>query len=192
MAGDDHAFGTVYVTVAEASLSSTATATPDTIVFEGSSQLSAAAKGGTGSYAYSWAPAASLNNGAIANPEASPTVTTKYTVIVTDVNTSETASAQVTVHVKDAPPTPIACFTWTPTSPTPLQTVTFDAACSHGNIREYRWWFIVITGDPVFIQNDPQTSITFGLAGTFKVKLEVVEIGTGATDSIVQEILLGN
>ena len=42
--------------------------------------------GTTGNYTYSWSPAASLSDAAAANPDASPSVTTTYTVVVTDAN----------------------------------------------------------------------------------------------------------
>lgn len=47
--------------------------------------LNAVASGGNGgSYTYSWTPSAGLSNPNIANPVATPTVTTYYTVIVSD------------------------------------------------------------------------------------------------------------
>jgi len=54
------------------------------------------ASGGT---AYSWSPAADLSNNSIANPVASPTVNTTYTVTVTDNNgCSATDNMVLTVH----------------------------------------------------------------------------------------------
>ena len=46
--------------------------------------LSASASGGTPGYTYNWSPASGLNNTTIANPVASPAVTTTYVVTVTD------------------------------------------------------------------------------------------------------------
>lgn len=57
------------------------------------------ASGGT---VYSWSPAAGLSSTTIANPVASPTVTTTYTVIVKDVNGCSN-SDQVNVTIKTAP-----------------------------------------------------------------------------------------
>jgi hypothetical protein len=48
--------------------------------------LNATPAGGTAPYAYEWAPAATLNNAFIQNPEATPQFTTTYTVTVTDAN----------------------------------------------------------------------------------------------------------
>lgn len=44
------------------------------------------ASGGTSPYTYSWTPTTGLNDAGIANPTASPAVTTTYTVTVTDSN----------------------------------------------------------------------------------------------------------
>ncbi|MFO7723873.1 MAG: T9SS type A sorting domain-containing protein, partial [Bacteroidales bacterium] len=48
--------------------------------------LNATPAGGTAPYTYEWSPAASLNNPLIQNPEATPQVTTVYTVTITDQN----------------------------------------------------------------------------------------------------------
>jgi hypothetical protein len=44
------------------------------------------ASGGTSPYSYSWSPTSGLSSSTIANPTASPTITTIYTVTVTDMN----------------------------------------------------------------------------------------------------------
>ncbi|MFC1927696.1 hypothetical protein ACFLW7_03875 [Chloroflexota bacterium] len=56
------------------------------------------ASGGTPLYTYSWTPTTGLNNAGFANPTASPTVSTTYTVTVTDSNGC-TDSDDVTVTV---------------------------------------------------------------------------------------------
>ena len=56
---------------------------PDMIKTGSSVQLSGSAIGGTAPYTWLWSPAGSLNNPAIQNPVASPTVTTTYTLTVT-------------------------------------------------------------------------------------------------------------
>ncbi len=53
------------------------------------------ATGGTGPYTYSWAPSTGLNNSTVANPSASPSVTTTYTVTVTDSKGCTTTDAVV-------------------------------------------------------------------------------------------------
>ncbi len=85
----------VVVTV---NLSPTLDAGADVGVCIGSSvQLNAS---GTGSFV--WSPSAGLSNSTIANPVASPTTTTTYTVTLTDGNTC-TANDQLTVTVNPLP-----------------------------------------------------------------------------------------
>ena len=91
-----------------ATLDATASATPTTIAEGSSSQLQANVSGGSGAYTYSWSPANSLNNASIANPVATPTQQTTYTVTVSDGNTSTTAS--VTIQVVKAPTNLIVAF----------------------------------------------------------------------------------
>jgi hypothetical protein len=52
----------------------------------------------TGGYTYDWAPTAGLDNPAIANPYASPTSTTTYSVLVTSGSCQAVDSVTVTVH----------------------------------------------------------------------------------------------
>jgi hypothetical protein len=75
----------------------TVTANPSTITTGGSSQLNAAATGGTGTYAYSWTsnPAGFSSN--LPNPVVSPTATTTYTVQV--VSGTQTKKGSVNVNV---------------------------------------------------------------------------------------------
>ena len=68
-------------------------------IFE-STQLSA-----SGGFAYNWSPSSGLNNPTIANPIASPTVTTTYTANITNVNTlgdTCTQSLTTTVNIIDS------------------------------------------------------------------------------------------
>jgi hypothetical protein len=84
----------------------TADAGPDrTINFGGSVGIggSPTAIGGTPPYTYSWTPTTGLNNPTIANPIASPTSTTIYTVLVTD-NNGCTDTDSMTVTVQTLPP----------------------------------------------------------------------------------------
>jgi len=81
----------------------TAEAGPDKIIaLGGSCILQGSAGGGVGGpYTYSWAPPETLDNANIAGPTATPTVTTLYTLTVTDaLSTPGTDTATVTV----APP----------------------------------------------------------------------------------------
>lgn len=76
-----------------------ATATPPTINLGGSSQLLATPLGGVPPYTFAWVPVTSLNQSDIANPVASPTITTIYDVTVTDaIGLHATASVVVNVQ----------------------------------------------------------------------------------------------
>ena len=83
----------------------TATATPPAICLGLSSDLQVNVVGGVAPFAYAWTPSATLSDPTVFNPIATPTVTTAYHVIVTDA-TSNTTTADVTVTVNNAPPTP--------------------------------------------------------------------------------------
>lgn len=83
------------VVVTATSLTVPAMASPQ-ICFGGNTQLNGTTPGGVG---YSWSPATGLSNPNIANPVASPTVTTTYTLTVTDASgCSGTTTVQVTVN----------------------------------------------------------------------------------------------
>ncbi|HRY31557.1 MAG TPA: C25 family cysteine peptidase [Bacteroidales bacterium] len=83
----------------------TALASPATICLGNTAQLSVNSTGGMQPFTYQWAPAASLNNATLANPVASPTTTTTYTVTVTDQNNQAVIST-VVVNVNSIPVTP--------------------------------------------------------------------------------------
>lgn len=76
----------------------TVTADPGTVACGQSSQLTATAIGGTGTYTYSWTPTEGLNYANIANPVATPLLSTTYTVTVTDTD-GNTGTASVNVNV---------------------------------------------------------------------------------------------
>ncbi|TPD70402.1 choice-of-anchor L domain-containing protein, partial [Flavobacterium microcysteis] len=81
-----------------------ANAGPDvTICPGGNTQLS-----GSGGVVYSWSPATGLNFTNIANPIASPTTTTTYTLTVTNASGQCTSTDQVVVNVDAAPVAPTA------------------------------------------------------------------------------------
>jgi gliding motility-associated-like protein len=63
---------------------------------------------GSGGIQYAWSPALGLNNANIANPEASPLVTTNYSLVVTDNNgCTSPSSPPITVTVYPLPTTPL-------------------------------------------------------------------------------------
>ncbi len=74
---------TAYITITSPSLS--VDAGPDVTICAGASTiLTATAQGGSGIYAFMWAPVSYLSIPTINNPIASPPVTTTYTIYVTD------------------------------------------------------------------------------------------------------------
>jgi gliding motility-associated-like protein len=80
-------------------------ATGTTAICPGASTpLSATGSGGNGGpYSYQWLPGTGLNNPAIANPSASPSATTTYTVYVSDQCGTPVDSAMVTVTINPLP-----------------------------------------------------------------------------------------
>ena len=74
-----------------------------TICVGDSIMISGFAFGGTPPYAYSWAPAARLNNSNTPNPTAFPLITTVYTLTVKDA-AAASASGNVTIVVGQIPP----------------------------------------------------------------------------------------
>ena len=83
----------------------TAIATPTTICLGQTSQLDVSILGGTAPFTYSWTPPATLSDPNIANPVATPDVTTTYHVMVTD-NAAHTSNDSIIVNVNYAPATP--------------------------------------------------------------------------------------
>ena len=75
-----------------------ATATPATICYGATSQLTATPSNVVGTATYNWTPSDGLNSATIANPVATLTTTTTYTVEVTDENGCA-ATATTTVNV---------------------------------------------------------------------------------------------
>lgn len=88
-------------------------------ICEGSSvQFNATVNNGNAPYIYSWTPTTGLSDPSIANPVASPTTNTVYTLTVTD-DDGCTDTDQVTVNVNAAPPAVL-------TSTGPEQITTFN------------------------------------------------------------------
>lgn len=75
-----------------------ASATPSTICAGDNSQLYAFAMGGNGAYTYSWLPVTGLSDPTIANPVATPVVTTTYYVVVSDGDNNVNDNTLVTVN----------------------------------------------------------------------------------------------
>ncbi|HOI32278.1 MAG TPA: C25 family cysteine peptidase, partial [Bacteroidales bacterium] len=107
------------------------TATPPTICEGGSAVLNAHPVGGTGNYTYTWSPGESLNNPNAMMPIASPAVTTTYTVIVDDGET--TVEGDYTLVVNEMP----ALELGNDTIICAYETITLDATILNG--VSYLW-----------------------------------------------------
>jgi hypothetical protein len=133
-------------------LESLATANPATIAAGQMSQLDANPVGGDGVYTFAWVPAAGLSNPAVRNPVASPTMSTTYTVTVTDGH-GQTASRMVPVTVTTPAAPPTAAFTTSATFNPPLLHV--DASASTGTIVSYAWELSCTAASPDLVSSLP-------------------------------------
>lgn len=96
-----HKSDALWVNLTGSALAANPTASPNPICEGSSAQLQANATGGSGSYFCTWSPASWLSDPSIANPLASPPVTTTYQVSVFD--GYNTVISQVTVNVTPIP-----------------------------------------------------------------------------------------
>ena len=111
---------------------------------------SPAASGGTPPYTYSWSPTTGLDNPTAANPSASPTSTTTYTLTVTDSASPTPGTATDTVVVTYAPPLVADAgpnATVTPASPSATLGGTTVASGGTGPYT-YAWTPIIGLNDP--------------------------------------------
>ena len=127
----------------------------------------------SGGIAYAWAPAAGLSSTTIANPIASPTVTTTYTVTVTDA-LGCVATDVITITVN---PSPTSVFTYSPAVIFIDSTYSFTDN-STGNATTWLWTF----GDngTSTLQNPTHT---YNTAGLFQVCL-ITTNGSNCSDTV--------
>jgi len=99
------------------------------------------------------------------------------TLTVTD-DDSVTNATTVTIDVRDSPS---AAFTYTPSKPTPSETITFDGSnsTSDGSIASYEWDF---DGDGVTDATGQQVTHAYTTAGSYNVTMTVID-GIGASDT---------
>jgi PKD repeat protein len=86
--------------------------------------------------------------------------------------------------------TPIASFTFAPSSPLAFQTITFDASSSTpngGSITEYFWDF---GDDNIANETDPITTHSYSPADTYTVTLTITD-SEGLTSTATQSIVVG-
>jgi hypothetical protein len=177
-------FGEFRITIGSSALEAVASANPTAITAGGSSQLNATVSGGTPPFAYAWTPSGGLSDPTIASPVASPSVTTQYTVLVTD-SAGAATNDSVIVNVGSNLQ---ACLTLTSLG---LPTVQADASCSTGSIVQYRWWssFRDMGEPPDATTTEPFRTLLYEIPGQYTVRLEVVD-AAGATSATTQTITL--
>lgn len=115
----------------------------------------------TGGVSYTWLPTTGLSNPDIANPVATPSSTTTYTVYVTDANGC-TQPDDIVVTVNPIPPAPVASSN----SPVDLNG-DIELTASTVNMAFYSW-----SGPNGFTstqQNPVITNATGGMSGTYSV-----------------------
>ncbi len=100
------------------------------------------ASGGSGPYTYFWSPGTGLNSANVANPVATPTASTTYTVTVTDVNGC-TSTDQVLVSVL---PTPTANAGPDAAICTGFSTTIGGATAGSGGVPPYTFSWTPATG----------------------------------------------
>lgn len=89
---------TMTVIISGGPLFSLLSATPSAICHGSSSQINALVSGGGGTYTYSWTSQPSGFSSTLANPIVSPTITTKYFVLISDGTLTKTDSVNVPVN----------------------------------------------------------------------------------------------
>lgn len=157
-----------------------------------STTLNATASGGTPGYTFQWSPALGLNNPNISNPVASPTVTTNYSVTVSDVNSCigvDMVTVNVITVIPEAGPDTSLCdgnsvalqasggtnYIWSPAGTlnnstisgpvaSPTTTTTYTVTVSTGICSETD--NVVVTVFPVAAEAGNDTAICIGASAT--------------------------
>lgn len=171
--------GSGSITVSQYS-SPTAYAGQDVTIVPPSSsvQLSGSASGGSGSnYSYSWSPTTGLDNSNVANPVASPSQTTTYTLTVTDGNGCQHTD-NVVVEVVPPPSAPQAWFNPQPHCGTAPLTVYFQDQ-STNNPTSWNWFFN--GGTPNSSTDQHPQGIVYNTPGQYTVTLTTTNSGGSST-----------
>jgi len=141
---------------------------------------SPAASGGTGPYTFSWTPTTGLNDATLANPTASPTVTTTYTVEVTDA-TGCKSTDQVTVTVN---PLPTASINGD--DPVNAGSTHTYAATTNASSPTYLW--SVTNGTIDGSNTGSSVSVIAGTAGTMVVSVTVTDGVTACSNIATKNV----
>ncbi|MFH1321674.1 MAG: T9SS type A sorting domain-containing protein [Bacteroidota bacterium] len=149
------------------------------------------ASGGTPPYSYSWSPATGLSSTTIANPTATPALTTTYTITVLDANgCTETDSTTIYVN-----PNPIVDAGYCQTvyyGYAPEECTNLFAAVSDGTPPYTFLWSTGETTQDITVCPSVATTFTVvvtdvnGCSGTDVVTVEVVDVRCGKNLNKVQ------
>jgi len=160
-----------------------ADAGPDQVICNtGTVQIGGSPSSSTPNVSYLWDNSASLNDNTLSNPVASPSITTRYTLTVTENSTgcSDTSSVVVSVN-----PIPVVDFSVADTCIGNITLFTDVSTIAVGGINSWVWDF----GDAVGTSTLQNPSYTYGSTGTYDVKLITVSTA-GCTDSITKTITI--
>ena len=166
-------------------LSSSFTFSPSAPITGTQVSFIASASGGTQPYFFTW----SFGDGSTGTGSSTThtfTVAGSYNVVLTVKDSSspqQTATTQQTVNVSNPPPPLATNYTFSPSSPSVGQTITFTGSAS-GGISPYtfKWNF----GDGVTGSGNP-ASHSFSSSGSFTVQLSVTD-SSGTTASTTQTV----
>jgi len=138
------------------------------------------ASGGTPPYTFSWAPATGLNDATIANPTATPAVTTTYTVTVSDAGGCSTTD-QVVVTVNALPTASISG-----NDPVNAGTTHTYTATTNASSPAYLW--SVTNGTINGSNSDNSVSVTAGAIGTMVVNVTITDGVTTCSNSATKNV----
>ncbi|MEL6606192.1 MAG: PKD domain-containing protein [Cyanobacteria bacterium J06614_10] len=130
------------------------------------------AEGGRGNASFRWLPGAGLSDSTIAEPVASPEVSTLYQVIITEGACADTASLDLEIN-----PAPTADYLASQSSGCEGLEVNFMENSTNGT--NYLWDF----GDGSGVVNGQNPTYTYNTAGSYPVTLRV--IGPGGCEDVI-------
>jgi gliding motility-associated-like protein len=144
----------------------------------------------TGASQFVWTPGATLSNPLIANPFASPTVTTTYVVSGTSLCASGSASDSVTVIVPIVGPLDVnAGADQEVCVGAPFNLLASSSGGFGGNV--YSWTLIAGTNDSIMNSNSASASVTPSAPNTNIYQVMVMDhCGYMHTDTVVVDVLL--